>query len=60
LNYNARAVNTYNTAISLVRFESKIIFFYFEKYLWRNMFNAGVVGVSFEVVGLAADILLKI
>jgi hypothetical protein len=52
MSYNAGAVNNYNTACSLVRFE---INFFTSKMLYVAYYNAGVVVVKSKVVGLAAD-----
>jgi hypothetical protein len=50
--YNASVVNFYNDTSSLVRFEIKNIFFYFEKTLYIAYYRAGVVAVNSKVVGL--------
>jgi hypothetical protein len=52
---NASVAKTYNATSSLVCFENKNIFFYFEKTLWPTYFNAGVVVVNFEGEGLAPE-----
>jgi hypothetical protein len=50
VSYNASAVKIYNATSSLVRFEDKNIFFYFENDL--AYYNAGVVAVNSKFVGL--------
>jgi hypothetical protein len=46
VSYNARDVKFYNATSSLARFESIIIFFYFEKPLNPTRYNVGVVVVN--------------
>jgi hypothetical protein len=54
MSYNASSAKIYNTTSSLVRFETKIVLFYFVcKTLYPTWYNAGVVIVNLEVVGLA-------
>jgi hypothetical protein len=48
--YNASVVIFYNAMGSLACFESKNIFFYFEKRFEKRYYNAGVIFVNFEVV----------
>jgi hypothetical protein len=50
--YNARAVKIYNATNSLVPFENRNHFLKFEETLYST-YNASVVLVNFEVVGLA-------
>jgi hypothetical protein len=52
--YNASAVKIYNATNSLVRFENKDVFFYFEKR--SSLLKTGVVVVKLEVAGLPPDV----
>jgi hypothetical protein len=53
--YIASAVKIYNAASILVRFVNKNVFVFYKKTAWPPLYNAGVVDVNFEVVGLAPD-----
>jgi hypothetical protein len=52
VSYNASVVKIYNATSSLVRFENKNIFFYFEKTLLPTTTLALYLVVNFDVVGL--------
>jgi hypothetical protein len=46
MSYNARAVKIHNATSSLVRFEDKNVFLYFEKMFYLTNCNAGSVMVD--------------
>jgi hypothetical protein len=55
VSYKASAAKIFNATNSLVRFENKKVFFYFEKRSSLiHMYSAGIVVVNLEVVGWAS------
>jgi hypothetical protein len=55
VSHNASALKIYNATSSLVRFETKNIFFCFERTLFVSYYNVGVVVVNSKVVGFSPD-----
>jgi hypothetical protein len=52
--FNDSEVKICNTTSNLVRFEKKIIPFYYEKTLYVVYYNAGDIVVNSEAIGLAS------